>query len=280
MPETFDYATADPGSSGENFAGDRISQGGTSKFLPACYLVFGPQDGGYTRVDTGAGLPVAVQGTVPVSGTFWQATQPVSLASVPTHAVTQSGSWTVTADTELPAAAALADSTPNPTVPGVGCYLMAWDGSGWNRVMATPDLAANTPLQCGLHAYNPAGGSWQACYRDDDGNFLVFVRNNQAVAPPGAAENALVVREPRSGTIATGQVSCGTSATSIVSARNRRRLVIRNNGANPVYVGAGAVTTSTGYKLAVNESLTLETSTSVFGIVAASTESVSYIEEF
>jgi hypothetical protein len=43
--------------------------------------------------------------TQPVSGTFWQATQPVSLASVPSHAVTnagtfavqaaQSGTWTV-----------------------------------------------------------------------------------------------------------------------------------------------------------------------------------------
>jgi len=35
------------------------------------------------------------QATQPVSGTFWQATQPVSLASVPTHAVSQSGTWTV-----------------------------------------------------------------------------------------------------------------------------------------------------------------------------------------
>ena len=45
------------------------------------------------------------QATQPVSGTFWQATQPVSLASVPSHEVTnagtfavqaaQSGSWTV-----------------------------------------------------------------------------------------------------------------------------------------------------------------------------------------
>lgn len=34
--------------------------------------------------------------TQPVSGTFWQSTQPVSLASVPTHAVTQSGLFTVT----------------------------------------------------------------------------------------------------------------------------------------------------------------------------------------
>ena len=32
---------------------------------------------------------------VPVSGTFWQETQPVSVATVPTHAVTQSGNWPV-----------------------------------------------------------------------------------------------------------------------------------------------------------------------------------------
>jgi hypothetical protein len=53
-------------------------------------------------------LPVVIasdQGAVAVSGTFWQTTQPVSLASVPSHAVTnagtfavqaaQSGTWTV-----------------------------------------------------------------------------------------------------------------------------------------------------------------------------------------
>lgn len=33
--------------------------------------------------------------SIAVTGTFWQATQPVSLASVPTHAVTQSGTWNV-----------------------------------------------------------------------------------------------------------------------------------------------------------------------------------------
>jgi len=50
-------------------------------------------------------IQTAVEGTLAVSGTFWQATQPVSLASVPSHAVTnagtfatqaaQSGTWTV-----------------------------------------------------------------------------------------------------------------------------------------------------------------------------------------
>lgn len=62
-----------------------------------------------------AAVPVSVSGSVAVTGTFWQTTQPVSiaswggltdaqlraaavpvsLASVPTHAVTQSGAWSV-----------------------------------------------------------------------------------------------------------------------------------------------------------------------------------------
>lgn len=36
-------------------------------------------------------------------------------------------------DTELPAAAALADNTANPTVPAVGAFGMVWDGANWDR---------------------------------------------------------------------------------------------------------------------------------------------------
>ena len=36
--------------------------------------------------------------TVPVSGTFWQATQPVSLATVPSHAVTNAGTFATQVD--------------------------------------------------------------------------------------------------------------------------------------------------------------------------------------
>lgn len=39
----------------------------------------------------------------------------------------------VAADTELPAAAALADNTANPTVPAVAAFLMCYDGSTWDR---------------------------------------------------------------------------------------------------------------------------------------------------
>jgi hypothetical protein len=43
------------------------------------------------------GSITTVGGTVAVTGTFWQATQPVSLASVPSHAVTNAGTFAVQA---------------------------------------------------------------------------------------------------------------------------------------------------------------------------------------
>lgn len=39
----------------------------------------------------------------------------------------------LTADTELPAAAVLADNASNPTAPAVGAFLMCWDGATWDR---------------------------------------------------------------------------------------------------------------------------------------------------
>lgn len=44
---------------------------------------------------------------------------------------------TVTADTELPAAAALADNAANPTAPAVGAFGMVWDGATWDRLPGT-----------------------------------------------------------------------------------------------------------------------------------------------
>lgn len=40
-------------------------------------------------------------------------------------------------NTEMPAAATLGDNTSNPTVPGVGAFLMCYDGSTWDRCPAS-----------------------------------------------------------------------------------------------------------------------------------------------
>lgn len=81
----------DTASSGLNGRLQRIAQRITTAIASLVSI-----DGKLPALVTGR-VPVDGSGvTQPVSGTFWQATQPVSLASVPTHAVTQSGTWTVT----------------------------------------------------------------------------------------------------------------------------------------------------------------------------------------
>ena len=63
-------------------------------------------------VNLGANNDVTVTGTVSVSGT-------------------------VTVDTELPAASALADNDPNPTTSRVGANLLVFDGTNWDRAPGT-----------------------------------------------------------------------------------------------------------------------------------------------
>lgn len=65
-------------------------------------------------------------------------TQPVSgSVSVSNFPATQPVSGTVTADTELPAASALADAEANPTVPRIGGMCMVWNGTTWDRAPGT-----------------------------------------------------------------------------------------------------------------------------------------------
>jgi len=85
-------------------------------------------NGGSLTVDDG-GSSLTVDGTVTV-------TEPVSVddnggSLTVDGAVTVSGS--VTADTELPAAAALGDADANPTAPQVGACLQGWNGGAWYR---------------------------------------------------------------------------------------------------------------------------------------------------
>jgi hypothetical protein len=57
----------------------------------------------------------------------------VAMVDTGPNSVTLSGA----VDTELPAAAALADNTANPTVPGVGSFNHVWDGATWDRMPGT-----------------------------------------------------------------------------------------------------------------------------------------------
>lgn len=77
-------------------------------------------------------------------------------------AITVSGA----VDTELPAAAALADNTANPTVPAVAAFIMGFDGTTWDRLKAM-SVAADTVasissgvLPTGAHGFVYNGATW------------------------------------------------------------------------------------------------------------------------
>lgn len=151
-----DNVIASPGSGGATFATDDIG----SVHYPIGKQAWGPLDtvnlvddasGKRVPVKVGDALPagdsnignvdiVTVPAPLSTAGGGTEATAlRVTIATDSTGVVSiddNGGSLTVdgTVDTELPAAAALADNTANPTVPGVGAYLMGFDGTTWDRI--------------------------------------------------------------------------------------------------------------------------------------------------
>jgi hypothetical protein len=77
----------------------------------------------------------------------------------------------------------------------------------------------------------------------------------------------------------TGQVSLGTSATLIIAAGTRQGVLITNPSATvTVYIGGSGVTTANGQILGPLQSITIPVVSAVYGVVAASTQTVSFIE--
>jgi hypothetical protein len=123
------------------------------------------------------------QATVPVTGTFFQATQPVS--------------GTVTADTELPAAAAMADGVANPTLPSVGSFGALWNTATWDRTFSAS----------GRPDGNTGAGTFPSPVYVFNGTTFDRVRGNTSIGMQvGQTSSPLVVS-------ATAAVSTGVTAT-------------------------------------------------------------------
>lgn len=89
-------------------------------------------------------------------------------------------------DTELPAAAALADNAANPTAPAVDARISCWDGSTWDRCPGTAadgltvNLGANNDVnvtQVGGNAIDLGAGS------TGSGTPRVVIASNQSAIP-------------------------------------------------------------------------------------------------
>lgn len=80
--------------------------------------------------------------------------------------------------------------------------------------------------------------------------------------------------------VQAAQVSVGTTETELTGTQTDatagQSLVVRNRGTADVFVGGTGVATSTGFKLAAGDSVSLELGQGekLYGIVAAGSESV------
>ena len=131
--------------------------------------------------------------------------------------------------TELPAAAALADNTANPTIPAVAAYMMAFDGSTWDRAQLATDMTVGS-------TFGTTGPGTLRIYSDFDGSALPTATNvdTEGEAVPAAAsikgvQYVMVVNED-------GSLERGTSTTPLV--------VSDGSGSLNVIVDSGAITVS------------------------------------
>ena len=151
-------------------------------------------------------VTASISGTVPVSGTFYQATQPVSLASVPTHGVTLA-STTVTVSS-LPALAA-----------------------GTNQIgSVTASISGTVPVSISS----------------------VTVGNSVTIGSIPAISGTVTANTfAIQGTAVTTSNFTSTTASTVLANNNatRRVLTIFNEGAGNLHICPGATCTTVAYQV-------------------------------
>jgi hypothetical protein len=198
------------------------------------------------------------QATQPVSGTFWQATQPVSLASVPAHAVTLT-STTVTVSS-LPALAAgtaqigSVTASISGTVPVSGTFWQATQpvsGTFWQATQ--PVSLASVPAHAVTLASTTVTVSSMPAI---SGSVTLGASTAQIGSVTASISGTVNVSAVQGSTVNQSNFTSTTDSTSLCSPNsNRKVLTIYNEGAGTLYVSAGTTCTSGSYqvKLAAGE---------------------------
>jgi len=192
-------------------------------------------DGQATMAESQPVVLASDQSTVSVNVTNLPATQPVSgSVSVSNLPATQEVSGNVTAETELPAAAALADAVANPTTPIVGAALMAFNGTTFDRVRTDgTDNDADPVSSTGVL-------SVEAHLQGFNGTNFDRIRTQDALSGNTANDSVVGVLAVSSGpgySIRYNPTNLGTAANSAST--------INVEGANSVTFGISTTTTGT-----------------------------------
>jgi len=143
---------------------------------------------------------------------------------------TQPVSGTVTADTELPTAAALADGAANPTTPTVGAANLGFNGTTWDRIKSEPTNADGEAVT--------SSGALSTCSHNEVFNGTTWDRMRSASALDGTGPTShtgvLAVLQPGK---RFDPANLGTAVSSTSS--------VDVNGSNSITVAIETATTGT-----------------------------------
>ena len=234
--------------SGVQYQRVKIDVGGDGAASP---LVRGQQS-------TANSLPVTLpsdQGELAVTGTFWQATQPVS----GTVAATQSGSWsvtisdgsgpvtvdgTVTADTELPAAASITatgNSIPS-TVILVGATGV-YNGTTLDLVQSGAGDGATSAQKLPTTQFVFNGSTYDRMRGDTTNGLDVDVTR---------VGGTVTTKETRAATSSVTSVAASASSgTVLASNANRLAATVFNDSTALLYLKLGATASSTSHTVQI-----------------------------
>lgn len=141
-------------------------------------------------------LTTLIGSTITVSGTFWQATQPVSIATVPSHAVTNAGAFVTQENGALLTSAQLIDDTITAQGTALGSTKTSLPGGSVTTSAPTYTTGQISPLSldtAGALRVTGAGGGTQytedvAAAADPIGTALMAVRRDTLSASEVSAD--------------------------------------------------------------------------------------------
>ena len=210
--------------------------------------ISGTVDTGLTQPLTDAQLRLTA---VPVSGTFFQGTQPVSLASVPSHDVTGSGSFT---------AAQATAANLNATVVGSGSFTAAQatasslkaqaqilDSAGALLTYGSTGVAGSPSSDVITVQGASAGTALNTKILNSSGTAVTYAETGTYGSP---SVDVLSVQNPQGVTATITTFTSTTASTSLVAAGSTRKaLTVYNSGAGDLYISPTAVCTTTNFQL-------------------------------
>lgn len=205
-------------------------------------------------------VTASISGTVPVSGTFYQATQPVSIASLPALASGTNQIGSVTASiTSLPSTTVTVSSLPSLAAGTnqIGSVTASISGTVPVSIASLPSLAAGTNQVGSVTASLNQGGTAVGSANPLQVTLANTGVNSTAIKVDGSASTQPIsgtVTVTRTGTISTynGSISSANTSQQVVTGNTSRKyFAVQNNSDTDMYVGVGyAPTTTIGAYLA------------------------------